>query len=227
MCGGLGSVAPGASLPSSPSSPAQFGLAVPAPAFAAPPGGGACGCGGADGAAAGSMAAPSQGGPGDPMASMGGAGRHAGVSDRHRMEMERTAPENPAVAQQLLDATRQGVAKYADYSVAQADGYHIKESKLNDPRIKTLHAKNVQNTEDGSVVDPNKPEYLVYRRDAIGGPLRLIGVVYTVPPDQTPPDLGMGTFHIHHEGGFYMQHVWTASPDLAGAYGPKAPKSIL
>ena len=76
-----------------------------------------------------------------------------------------------AAAEKLHKETVAGIAKYADIDVAAADGYDVAGIIGMD-----FHATNKSYQDDGHVLDPTRPENLIY---AVGpdGPV-LVGVMY-------------------------------------------------
>ena len=73
-------------------------------------------------------------------------------------------PEQQAAADKLVADTKVGVAKYVDLSVARADGY-----QLASPPLAADH-KLLQPTyeRDGAILDPDRPEALVYANTSKG-----------------------------------------------------------
>ncbi len=85
--------------------------------------------------------------------------------DRAPDEHERRA------ADLLYEATVAGVAKYRDPAVAAADGYQVTNIVGHD-----FHAPNPTYQADGRILDPSRPENLIYAAGP-GGPV-LVGVMY-------------------------------------------------
>lgn len=112
----------------------------------------------------------------------------------------RPMPENPtaeqaAAAARLAVETKAALAKYADPDVARADGY--RPSKGLDPTGK--HWENPAAAKDGRILDPTRPEQLVYAETA-DGPL-LLGVVFIMPRAALPgPTVGgpLTAWHAHN-----------------------------
>jgi hypothetical protein len=78
-------------------------------------------------------------------------------------------------AADLVDATRAGIAAYADVTVAQADGYHATTPLT----VAAVHFANTAYEQDDDVLDPSRPEGLVYAGSADG--LVLVGALFTLP----------------------------------------------
>jgi hypothetical protein len=97
-------------------------------------------------------------------------------------------------AAKLAAATAAGIAKYADVDVALADGYR----PFGSPDALMVHYGNSRFEKDGRVLDPTRPETLVYAGTP-DGPL-LLGAMYSLPGlDRTPPDVGgpLTPWHVH------------------------------
>lgn len=112
----------------------------------------------------------------------------------------RTLPENPTAAQaeaatRLAIETKAALAKYADPAVARADGY--RPTGRLDPS--NSHWENPAATKDRRILDPTRPEQLVYAETA-DGPL-LLGAVYIMPrAGEVGPAVGgpLTAWHAHN-----------------------------
>jgi hypothetical protein len=105
-----------------------------------------------------------------------------------------TAAQQRAAAE-LVAAVRAATAKYRDVAVALADGY--RPDRRGDGL--DLHFENEQRAKDGAVLDPSRPEQLVYAR--AGARAALLGVVFRMPRgDQRGPQVGGATttWHSHN-----------------------------
>lgn len=105
-------------------------------------------------------------------------------------------PEEQARAENLIATTLSHVPKYADPAVAEADGFR----SINDGGTGYEHYINGDYRADGEVLNPDRPESLVYQRDGAGK--KLVAVMYMAEPgttlDSTPPLGGALTqWHIH------------------------------
>jgi hypothetical protein len=128
------------------------------------------------------------------------------VADR-----EPTAEER-AAATQLVNAARAALAKYADPAVAAADGYHVKGLAGLD-----FHAANPKHEKDGRVLDPARPETLVYAVTPDGQPV-LLGAMFQMPDMHAPgPAIGgpLTLWHAHEHVCFSL-----TPPALAGLLSP-------
>ena len=139
----------------------------------------------------------------------GGHGAHAGQAaegnhaDHHDPTSEATAEER-AAADRLLAATREGTARFADFDVAAADGY-VQATSFAFYGLRAAHFFNPAYTRDGNLLNPRRPETLMYLKGN-DGTLELIGVMYTAPAGEGPLVGGPIT-------------PWHAHPDLCGARG--------
>ena len=102
--------------------------------------------------------------------------------------------EQRAAAARLVAQTRANIAKYQDLNVALAAGYRASTA----PNAPTVHYVNPAYLRDGLILDPARPEYLVYANTA-SGPL-LLGAMYMMPKVGQPgPDIGgsLTRWHVH------------------------------
>jgi hypothetical protein len=117
-----------------------------------------------------------------------------------------------AAADELVTAARTALARYADPSVAAADGYEVSGMHGID-----FHAANPANDHDGRVLDPAHPETLVYAVAPDGRPV-LMGAMFLMPKIGEPgPTVGgpLTVWHAH-------EHVCISltPPGLAGLLSP-------
>ncbi|MHB8574013.1 MAG: hypothetical protein ACYDCQ_01655 [Dehalococcoidia bacterium] len=154
--------------------------------------------------------------------------------------------EQRAAAEKLVADTRAGIAKYADVKVAIADGYRPSTAANGD----MVHYTNRAYTHDGKILDPTRPEALVYANTRHG--TVLLGALYMMQQAGQPgPDIGgsLTQWHIHsnicwsltsmmvagfatpfgscpagsiHVTSSAMMHVWTI-PNPTGGYGDLDP----
>lgn len=127
-------------------------------------------------------------------------------------------PSERAAAADLLARIDTALARYADESVARADGF------LPNPNAgRLIHYRNVANRRDDRELDPTHLEGLVYARDRTGR-LVLLGALFTVRPGEVAPTPAGDIFRWHtHDPScahfligagecadtFRMLHVWT------------------
>ena len=120
--------------------------------------------------------------------------------------------EESNAAEGLLLATRAGIARYADPKVAAAAGYHVAGMSGID-----FHANNPAYEGDGRVLDPEKPETLVYAVAPDGRPV-LLGALFVMPKVGEPgPAVGgpLTVWHAHQDICFSL-----TPPALTGVLSP-------
>ena len=107
-------------------------------------------------------------------------------------------PEQQARAENLVAITLIRLPHFADYRTAEAEGYH----SIGDGFTGHEHFINWDTLEDGQVLNPDKPEALVY--DTSDGGRRLVSVMFMLAPGATldkVPDIGgkLTQWHIHDD----------------------------
>lgn len=156
--------------------------------------------------------------------------------------------EQRAAAQQLVENTQAGIARYEDVNVAFADGYRP-STPQNAP---TVHYMNGKFARDGQVLDTQHPPALVYANTP-NGPL-LLGAMYLMPKaNELGPAVGgsLTEWHVHPNLCFLpgavidgaetpfgtcpagsvnaptpaMLHVWTV-PNPTGPFGDLEPAYV-
>lgn len=126
-------------------------------------------------------------------ASAGASPQGSAVHD-HGAAIAVTATELEA-ATRLVAETRAAAMRFADIEAARAEGYY----QVAPPRNSLVHYLNAAYTRDGRILDPERPESLVYLR-RIDGSWTLVGVMYRMPsPDQPGPRVGgaLTVWHAH------------------------------
>ncbi len=101
-------------------------------------------------------------------------------------------PAEEAAAARLVEETRASAARYADLAVALEAGYAGEVNRSDS------HLKNEAFKADDAIMDPTRPEQLVYAATA-NGPV-LLGVVYVMPAPRRPgPEIGgaLTRWHTH------------------------------
>lgn len=106
-------------------------------------------------------------------------------------------PEQQATAESIVRATIADLPQWEDPDVAEAAGFH----SIGDGGTGVEHFINDEFMEDDTVLDPNKPESLVY--DTTDGGRRLVAAMYMLPrgtPLEDVPDYGgaLMQFHTHN-----------------------------
>ena len=147
--------------------------------------------------------------PGGPAASSAGQREehHAGCAEPPTLEQQ-------AAAGKLAADTRASVARYVDPPAAEADGY-----RPSSPSWRPVtHYLNPAYQRDGEILDPDRPESLVYANTSEGAVL--LGAMYLIPePGVSGPQIGgcLTQWHAHSLRGWEtpeMMHVW--SVDIPG-----------
>jgi hypothetical protein len=134
----------------------------------------------------------------------------AGEKEDHTHCTESPTPQQQEAADKLAADTKAGVAEYVDPSVAKAEGY-----QPSSPSWRPItHYLNSAYQRDGEVLDPDRPEALVYANTSKG--TVLLGAMYLTPePGVSGPQVGgcLTQWHAHSLQGREtpeMMHVWTA-----------------
>jgi hypothetical protein len=123
------------------------------------------------------------------------------VSDDDSHHAPATLAEQEA-ATKLVSDTEAGAARFEDFDVAQAEGYEQMKGKRGGDRSKepfqSVHYINKEYVEDGKVLDPERPEALVYTKTD-NGEMKLLGVMYIAQRGEGPTDGGELTqWHTHN-----------------------------
>jgi hypothetical protein len=140
----------------------------------------------------------------------GPAASSAGEKEHHADCTEPPTRQQQEAADKLAVDTKAGVAKYVDPSAAEAEGYQ----PISPPWQPITHYLNPAYQRDGAILDPSRPESLIYA-NASKEPV-LLGAMYLMPEPTTPgPQVGgcLTHWHPHSLGGWEtpeMMHVWTA-----------------
>lgn len=166
-------------------------------------------------------------------------------------DVSAATPEQKAAALDLLQRTRAATAAYSDPQKAAAAGYDIQAAlqkiKGKKPakfqrltsqmpsmptmpsgkgRMPMIHVGNTSFKTDGAVLDPAKPETLMFTPDGSGG-FKLVGVMFSAVQSfpNAPPDPGgpITRWHYHSgnggaKGGLMMHIFFGFGDDLARAY---------
>lgn len=139
-----------------------------------------------------------------------------GEESHHSAESCDPTAEEQAAADRLLTHTKDGLARLSDIDVARNEGY----MRYGDVAISgTWHYINWEYQADTDVLDPTKPESIVYWQSGPDAPMILIGAMYVMPTvDDLGPQVGgcLTRWHTHGEpfapkGALTneMLHVWT------------------
>ena len=147
----------------------------------------------------------------------GGAGHHLGTGQVPVGSLVRAEPGRPVTpaeqlaADRLHRATTVGIARFADPQVARRAGYRVGRIESDD-----VHVDNPAYGKDGRILDPTRPETLVY---AAGprGPV-LLGAMFAMPGIGRPGPRVAGqlvSWHGHEQVCFGL-----LPPALAGLTDP-------
>jgi hypothetical protein len=119
--------------------------------------------------------------------------RHGHTHDARDALAGRGTALDPAYAAWLAAETKARVARFEDIEVARAEGYRANFSQESD----TPHFEHPRYMKDRTVLDPSRPEQLVYVRTPSGP--KLAGVVYVMPrAGERGPAIGAGAhWHTH------------------------------
>lgn len=133
--------------------------------------------------------------------------------------VEGVSAEQQARAENLIANTLSHLPTYADPAVAEADGYR----SINDGGTGYEHYINGEYRTDGRVLDPDRPESLVYQvRD---GEKQLVAAMYMAEPGttlETTPDIGgpLTQWHIHDNLCFAESGQVAGLTDASGGCAP-------
>jgi hypothetical protein len=103
------------------------------------------------------------------------AGQHGNLAD-----VAAASQAQRAQAQRLLDQSVAATRRYRDPALARQAGYRVDVSQLQAGKARFLHAGSKAARDDGRVLDPERPESLIYAK-APDGTILLVGVLYTAP----------------------------------------------
>ncbi len=127
-----------------------------------------------------------------------------------------------AAAHDLVTRVMRAAPAFADYDAVQrAGGFSINATFLGDDEGAAMeHLVNPAYMEDSAVVDPARPEALVFRRDGAGR-RQLIGFMFMMRRGQHGPQVGgpLTKWHFHPETFFCMDSIGTprARREASGA----------
>jgi hypothetical protein len=117
-----------------------------------------------------------------------------GLLHDHGAAIAVTAADLEAATRLVAD-TKAAAVRFDDLEVARAAGYYQAAA----PRNGLVHYVNPRYNADGRILDPERPESLVYLRRT-DGTSKLVGVLYRMPsPDQPGPRVGgpLTAWHAH------------------------------
>ena len=167
-------------------------------------------------------------------------------------EVAAASDDERARAEALWKASVANAERWRDPAAAVAAGFRFRDEDGPGRRVRFLHVPNPAWRADGRVLDPTRPETLVYRNGP-GDRLTLVGVMYTAARGASGPAVGgpVTRWHDHEscrdpatraklgrpvdgacpEGQVHrrtgeMMHVWFTD-DLATAFARRAPVAAL
>ena len=144
---------------------------------------------------------------------------HTMMADARHVRLTPHWPERPGDrdrADSVAEVARQALARYEDVRVAESDGYHMFAARIKKQRV--YHYSNRQNAVRARrEFDVTRPSALLYQPQRDGS-LRLIGAMYTAPPDfsldQLDERLPLSIAQWH-------QHTSICLPPMDSRFGPR------
>jgi hypothetical protein len=127
------------------------------------------------------------------------AGAAAAQHDHHGTDAASTpTAAEQAAADELVAATRAGVARFADVRDAEAAGYRV-VTPFAFYGARAAHFQNPAYATDGRLLDPERPEDLMYLKHDDGS-LTLVGVMFVAPIGKGPRVGGpLTNWHVHDD----------------------------
>jgi hypothetical protein len=185
------------------------------------------------------------------------AGGHPGPGEHahgpNLPDVAAATDDQRARAEALWRDSVAGAERWRDPEAAVAAGFRFRDGEAGpERRARFLHVPNPAWRADGRVLDPDRPETLVYWNGP-GGELTLVGVMYTAAREAPGPAVGgpITRWHDHescrdpvtraklgrpvdgacpqgqvHRRSGEMMHVWFTG-DLATAFARRAPVAAL
>ncbi len=159
----------------------------------------------------------------------GGPSSSTGQKEEHHAHCEESpTPQQQETADKLAADTKTGAAGYADPSVAEAEGYR----PISPSWRPITHYLNPTYQQDDKILDPARPESLVYANTS-KGPM-LLGAMYLMPePGDPGPQIGgcLTQWHAHSRLLGWetpeMMHVWTAEDVPGGPFSELRPRNFV
>jgi len=140
------------------------------------------------------------------------AGHGAQVGRDYEALRDDASAAERAAATELVDETRAAAARWRDVDAALADGFVARRGGVG-----PVHYPNLANRRDAGVLDPDRPEALVYLQRPNGDPI-LLGFVYTVNrfQDRPTPAGELAAWHVHGSPGCHHPDVDPGCADVRG-----------
>jgi hypothetical protein len=120
--------------------------------------------------------------------------RSGSILHEHGEAIAVTSEELEGAARLVAD-TKAAAVRFEDLQTALAEGYY----QVAPPRNGLAHYMNTAYNRDGRIVDPDRPESLIYLL-LTDGSWKLVGIMYRMPsPDQPGPRVGgpLTAWHAH------------------------------
>jgi hypothetical protein len=116
-------------------------------------------------------------------------------------------------ADRFVAAVAQAAARFGSLADAQALGY------IQHPGLDAYHWVNIGFTNDGAVLDPTRPEFVMFDPDTG----QFLGVMFLAPPDTTGPQFGgpLTVWH-YHDNTQIGEPCFDGSLPLPGAFDADA-----
>ena len=134
-------------------------------------------------------------------------------------------PHDEPIDGEVLRSAYLGAAAFQDVAVAEAAGWASTLDTLGcfeNPDLGGMGVHWLNEALLDDVVDPARPEALVYELDARGAVVGLVGHEYLVPLDawtaETPPSLFGVDFHPHPVLPFWILHAYLWKPNPNGMF---------
>ena len=158
-----------------------------------------------------------------------GPSSSAGQKEEHHAHCtEPPTPQQQEAADELATNTKVGLLEYVDPSAAEAEGYQ----PISPSWQPISHYLNPTHQQDDEILDPNRPEALVYANSS-EGPI-LLGAMYLMPEPADPgPQIGgcLTQWHAHSRLLGWetpeMMHVWTVEDFPGGPYSELKPRQFV
>ena len=138
-------------------------------------------------------------------------------------------PAAPNPTDAAVATLRTATTRYQKLDSAFADGFvllHDCETRLDNEQVGTVYFNPARLT-DG-VIDPEKPDALIYEPGRDGAPPKLVGVELAIPyalwTQKEPPQFLDATFQREDEFGVFGLHVWVWRDNPKGLFAEANPR---
>lgn len=114
--------------------------------------------------------------------------------------------EQLRAATELYEKTKAAAVKFEDYNYVRSKGGYTLSTReiLGEETVPFEHVYNPEYMTDGRILDPERPESLVYYMDHVRAEKKLVCIMYMMPPGQHGPQIGgpLTRWHYHFRVGF-------------------------